>query len=146
MGKEGVDIGSLRDRDLLRQLPYFPAPIDELRCEAETQVTLRRANRVVAALRGLCSGSFTELVHRMPRRGGVSQWGQRRPLQDRILRDVWSRLRARSCWGTINDGKAVLDRLGPGRKSGGRFFGSIIGNYDRCITALGYFSSGCNRE
>ena len=51
--------GTMRERDLLRHLPYFPAPIDGLRCEAETQVTLKRANRVVAALRGLCSGSFT---------------------------------------------------------------------------------------
>ena len=43
--------GTMRERDLVRQLPYFPAPIEELQCEAETQVTLKRANRVVAALR-----------------------------------------------------------------------------------------------
>ena len=71
MGEDGD--GTMRNRDLLRQLPYFPAPIDELRCEAETLLTLRRHNRVVAALRGLCNGSFTELAHRVPKRGVVSQ-------------------------------------------------------------------------
>ena len=122
----------MRERDLLRQLPYFPAPIEELQCEAETQVTLKRANRVVAALRRLCSGSFTELVHRVPRRGGFSQWKLRRPLQDCILRDAWTRLRARACWGTINDGKAVLDRLGHGKKSGYAQMGEVkSGKYER---------------
>ena len=79
--------------------------------ESKLRLTWHRASRTVGALRGLCTGSFKHVMETAEVKG-ESDWGNATPLQRQIVQSIWEKQLERAHWGSIDDGGAVLRRLG----------------------------------
>ena len=109
---------AMRDRDFLCSLPAPPSPMlarpsSSMLGQFELEVTLRRTQRAVAAIRALAQGetSTTRLGFKTDA-AAVRAWGAATPLQRRVVADLWDRHAQRAAWVSTNSGEAAVRRLG----------------------------------
>ena len=106
-----------RARDPLRTLPLLPYPLSarpdsQGLDERRLQLTLDLVQRASAAIRCLAAGHLGQETLILRRRRDGREWGTAAPLQACIVNDPRDRHVRSGCWGTINDGRAVISRRG----------------------------------